>query len=135
MKKLKLLGLASLLVSGIATAAPSCNGFQLRITNNLADDLVVSNIKINNSATIQPDNIGYLPSKKEQVFIVGQNVDAPMDGTFTLRTATVPYKEVNIKYNLSDLASKCKHFDYSVADKLTFEAKADEREVKYSINN
>ena len=86
MNKLKIVALSTLLLSGLASANPACNGFQVKIKNNLAEDLLVSKISLT-GADIQPGHFETLKAKTEQVFTVNaSNENVGMDGEFALHT-------------------------------------------------
>jgi len=135
MNKIKLACLASLIVSGVAAANPSCDGFQIRLKNNLADDLLISKIKLS-GAQIQPGTFENLKSKTEQVFTInGSAENVPMTGEFTLRTISIPSKTVKVKYTLENNLAACLHDDFSPAGDYALEKTRTTGEVQYSINN
>lgn len=135
MNKFKIAALASLLVSGAAFADPACNGFQLKIKNNLAEDLLVSKISLT-GAEIQPGTFETLKAKTEQVFTVNaSNEDLGMDGEFALHTISLPSKTVKIRYTLMNKGAICEHTEYSPGGDYSVEKTRGLGEVKYSINN
>lgn len=106
-----MLGLSTLLFSGIAAAGPACNGFEIKIKNHLADDLLVTGIKLN-GADFQPDTIQKLDSKQEQVFTVNNsNDDVPMHAELSFKTISLPIKSVKIQFDLKNKGLICKHSD------------------------
>jgi hypothetical protein len=135
MNKIKLACLSSLLISGIASAAPACNGFHINLKNNLADDLLVTAIKLN-GAQIQPTSFEKLKSKTVQVFTVnGSTENVPMAGEFTLRTISLPSKTVKINYTLENTLATCTHTDTSPASDYAVEKTRKLGEVEYTVNN
>ena len=135
MNKIKLACVASILLSGIASAAPSCDSFQIRLKNNLADDLEITKIKLSN-AQIQPGTFAHLKSKTEQVFTVnGTTEGLAMYGQFTMRTLSLPSKTVKVKYNLENTTAACVHTDRSPQGDYALEKTRTPGEVQYSINN
>ena len=114
MNKLKLVCVASLLVAGIAQASTPCNGFNINIKNQLADDLVVTQIALH-GAEIQPGAIQKINGKTTQAFTVNNSVDnVPMLGDFTFHTISLPSKTVKVKFKLENDGLICKHTDFTV---------------------
>lgn len=135
MNKLKLTLIASTLVTGIASAAPSCDGFQIRLKNNLADDLLVTTIKLN-GAEIQPGTFEKLDSKSEQVFTINRSTEGlPMKGEFTLHTISLPSKTVKVEYTLDNKVAFCEHDDVSPRGDFALEVNRKFGEAQYTINN
>jgi hypothetical protein len=99
MNTFKLLCVSSLLIGSVAQAAniaPACTGFELKLKNNLADDLMVTNV-ILDGADITPAGIQKINGNTEQVFTINNSTaDALMSGKFTLRTLSLPSKTVKI---------------------------------------
>lgn len=135
MNQFKMAALSTLLLSGVASADPACNGFQIKIKNNLAEDLLVSRINLT-GADIQPGSFETLKAKSEQVFTVnGSNVDIGMDGEFALRTIALPSKSVKIRYSLANQGPVCEHTEYSPVSDYAVEKSRGVGEVTYNINN
>lgn len=135
MNKYKALALSTLLISGIASAAPSCDGFQIKLKNNLADDLLVTKISLN-GADIQPGGFEKLDANSEQVFTINQSNDnVPMNGEFTLRTLSLPSKTVKVRYSLENKTAFCEHTDNSPESDYTVEKTRSIGQVHYSITN
>ncbi|KTD42224.1 hypothetical protein [Legionella parisiensis] len=135
MKKFKLAIIASILVTEIASASSSCEGFQIRLKNNLVDDLLVTTIKLN-GAEIQPGTFEKLNHKSEQVFTINRtNQDLPMTGEFTLHTISLPSKTVIIQYTLENKVAYCEHTDNSPKSDYAVEKNRKMGEVQYTIKN
>lgn len=135
MNKLKLACLTSLLISSISYANPSCNGFQIKLKNNLADDLLVTGIKLN-GAKIDPGFLEQLRSKTAQVFTINNSVkEIPMSGEFTLHTISLPTKTVTIQYTLENKLGFCEHSDHSPTSDYPIDKTRKIGEVEYSINS
>jgi hypothetical protein len=135
MTKLKMVALSTLLLSGLASADPACNSFQVKVKNNLAEDLLFSKISLT-GAVIQPGNFETLKAHTEQVFTVnGSNENVGMDGEFTLHTISLPSKNVKIRYNLANKGTVCEHTEYSPVSDYAVEKSRGISEVKYDINN
>jgi hypothetical protein len=133
MNKIKLACLGSLLATGIASAAPICDGLQIRLKNNLADDLLVTSIKLN-GAEIQPGLVEKLPTKAVQVFTInGSTNDVPMAGEFVLNTVSLPSKTIKIQYILENRDAYCEHTDGSPQGDYIVEKVRKSGEVQYSI--
>ncbi|MBA3535410.1 MAG: hypothetical protein H0T84_02190 [Tatlockia sp.] len=133
MNKVKLACLGTLLATGIASAAPICDGLQIRLKNNLADDLLVTGIKLN-GAEIQPGVLEKLPTKAEQVFSINaSSKDVPMAGEFVLQTVSLPSKTVKIQYILENRDTFCEHTDGSPQGDYTVEKLRKSGEVQYTI--
>ncbi|STY28300.1 Uncharacterised protein [Legionella wadsworthii] len=135
MTNLKYALIASLIVTGAASASPACDGFQIRLKNNLADDLLITSIKLS-GADIQPGLIGELKSHSEQVFTIGHTTsDLPMNGEFTLHTISLPTKTVKIKYTLENKSTFCEHTENSSQGDYAVEKSRKIGEVQYSLVN
>ncbi len=127
--------LVSSIVTGSAFAAPSCDGFQIKLKNNLADDLIVTSIKLN-GADIDPGMFEKLGSKSEQVFTVNHSKEnVLMKGEFNLHTLSLPSKTVKIKYTIENKTGFCEHTDKSPKSDYAVEKTREIGQVKYSINN
>lgn len=133
MNKFKLLGLTSFLISGLVSAAPVCDGFQLKIANNLADNLLVTSVKIK-GAKIQPSSIEKLDSKAEQVFTINSSNDnSPIQGEFVLHTLSVPFKTIKIKYSLESKGAVCENRSHSASKDFTVQKTREVGQVSYTI--
>jgi len=125
----------TLLASGIAQASTPCNGFELKIKNSLADDLLVTRVKLG-GADIQPNGFEKLKAKTQQVFTVNNtSEDAVMNGEFVFRTISLPSKEVKIQYTLENSKLICEHSDISPASDYSVEKMRLPGKVKYTISN
>ncbi|MBA3537552.1 MAG: hypothetical protein H0T84_13250 [Tatlockia sp.] len=134
MNKIKLVFLSSMLLSGVSFAAPACDSFEIKLKNNLADDLLVTHIKLD-GAKIQPNIFEKLTSKTEQVFTVnGSDKNVPMTGEFTLHTISLPVKTVKISYTLNN-GAVCTHNDTSPLSDYAVDKKRKIGQVEYSISN
>lgn len=134
MKKLKLACLSTLLVSGIASASPSCEGFQIKLKNNLPEHLLITDIKLN-GAEINPRSIEQLKSNMSQVFTINNSSEnVPMKGEFTLHTLSLPSATVVIQYTLDNKIAHCSHNDLSPESDLPIEKTRKIGEVEYAIN-
>jgi len=135
MNKIKLACIASILATGLANAAP-CDGFEIKVKNNLADDLLVTKLDLN-GAQIQPGGLQKLSSHSEEVFTVSKSSkDADMIGNFVFRTVSLPSKTVNIQFDLHNSTGVCEHSDKEIpsdynVDKTRILGKG----VNYTINN
>lgn len=136
MNKSKLACLASLLAAGIVQASSPCDGFELKIKNKLADDLLVTSIVLNGVA-IQPDGIQRVNEHTEQVFTVNNSIDSvPIQGELVLHTISLPSKNVKINFNLEHTGLSCEHNDLTGGDNDYTVAKMRlPGAVDYSISN
>ncbi|MFW2534407.1 MULTISPECIES: hypothetical protein [unclassified Legionella] len=135
MNKIKMTIFALSLVTGIASASSSCDGFQIRLKNNLADDLWVTSINLK-GAEIQPGAFEKLKRQSEQVFTINRTTqNLPMTGEFTLHTLSFPAKTVKIQYTLEDKVAFCEHTDNSPRGDYAAEKSRILGGVQYSINN
>lgn len=108
MNSIKLTSIALILGLGssLASAHP-CDGFQVKVKNDLSDDLLASSIKLDN-ANISPGGIQKLDKKTEQTFTVNNSAEnATMAGEFVFRTISLPSKKVSIKYTLENKGLIC----------------------------
>lgn len=112
MRKIMLMCFASILAAGMTQAALAhCNGFEIKIKNNLPEDFVVSKIQFQ-GADIQPNTIQILNSRTEQAFVVNNSVNGiEMTGNFEFHTISIPSKKVSIVFNLKDRTLICSHDD------------------------
>lgn len=107
MNTIKSLCVASLLISGVASAATPCDGFELKLQNNLNDDLVMTTAKLR-GAEITPNGFSNLKGKTSQFFVVNSsNANTPMAGEFIMHTISLPSKNVVIKYELTNYGLVC----------------------------
>lgn len=135
MKKIQLLCLVSLLSVGIANASTPCNGFQIKIKNDLQDDLVVTTMKLN-GAELQHGGFQTLDSKKEAVLIVADSdVNTPMTGEFIFHTISLPSRTVHLNFNLSNQFVMCQHTDHSTNDDYSVGIFRLPGQVSYTIGN
>lgn len=110
-KKITLVCLSSILTAGLAHATAACNGFEIKLKNNTADDLLVHKIELN-GAEVQPGGIQKINSRAEQVFTVNQSVDGRlMEGIIELHSITLPSKSVTLKFQLKNQLLVCQHDD------------------------
>ncbi len=135
MNKIKLACLASLLSSSFVYAASPCDGFELKIKNNLADNLLVTTLKLN-GAELQPGGIQKIDSKTAQVFTINSSAkDVPMDGEFVFHTISLPIKTVTIKFTLNNATLYCEHTDISNSGDYSVEKSRLPGSVNYTVNN
>ncbi|WP_058534509.1 hypothetical protein [Legionella saoudiensis] len=135
MNKFKIAALSTLLLSGLASANPACDSFQLRIKNNLAEDLAITKISLT-GAKIQPGHFEVLKAKTEQVFTVNSsNENVRMDGEFNFHTISLPSKSVKIRYSLINSGMTCEHKEYSPDLDYAVEKTRNIGEVSYTISN
>lgn len=135
MNKLKLACIASLLSAGIAHAAPSCDGFEIKIKNQLADDLLVTKIHLN-GAEIQPGGIQKINGNSEQVFTINNSAeDVVMSGNLVFHTISLPSKEVKVRFDLKNTGLVCEHTDFSPEGDYAVEKTRLPGKVDYSIIN
>lgn len=135
MNKLKLACIASLLATGMAQASNPCDSFEIRVKNNLADDLLVTHIQLQ-GAEIQPGGIQKINSKTEQVFTINNTLEAmPMQGDLVFHTISLPSKEVKIQFNLKNSGLICEHNDTSPEGDYSVEKTRLPGKVDYSIAN
>jgi hypothetical protein len=134
LNKIKLACLVSLLSSSFTYASTPCDGFELKIKNNLADDLLVSTIKLN-GADLQPGGIQKIDGKSSQVFTVNSSAEnTPMAGEFIFHTISIPSKTVKIKFTLNNLILVCEHADISTVSDYAVEKTRLPGSVNYTIS-
>lgn len=135
MKKIKLACLASLLVAGIAQAGTPCDGFEIKIKNDLAtDNLMVRNIQIQ-GAEFQPNGVQQIDANSEAVFTINNSVnDAVIKAEMTLNTISLPTKEVKIEFDLRNKHLTCKHNDLTQEGALAVNKTRLPGKVNYTIN-
>lgn len=134
MNKIKLACLSTLLFTGVVSASTPCNGFELKIKNNLTDNLIVTSIDLN-GADLNPGSIAKIDAGSEQVFTVNNSkADLPMIGDFTFYTVSVPTKKVKIKYELKNLGIACIHTDLAQEGDFNAVKSRAKNQVHYDIN-
>lgn len=135
LNKIKLTCIISLLSSTVAFATAPCDGFDLKIKNNLADDLLVTSIKLN-GADIQPGGIQKIDGKTTQVFTVNSSIEnVPMTGEFVFHTISLPSKMVKIQYDLQNTLLICRHTDKSPVGDYSVEKNRLPGSANYTISN
>ncbi|WP_131781247.1 hypothetical protein [Legionella gresilensis] len=133
MKTIKLVALASLFVSQMAAALP-CDGFEIKLKNDLADDLLVTKIKLH-GGKLSPGGIQKLDSKTEQVFTVNNTSSLPMAGELVFHTITLPSKTVKIHFNLANTDLGCSYADTSPTSDYSVAASGSLNQLNYTIYN
>jgi hypothetical protein len=135
MNKLKLACIASLLATGIAQASTPCDGFEIKVKNKLADDLLVTRIQLH-GAEIQPGGIQKINANTEQVFTINSSAEGvPMTGDLVFHTISLPSRVVNIQFDLKNTGLFCKHTDTSPDSDYSIEKTRLPGKVDYSIAN
>lgn len=135
MNKIKLACMASFLAAGLAQAATPCDGFQIKVKNQLADNLVVTHIKLKN-AVIQPRGIQKINGKSEQIFTVNRSTASlPMVGELVFHTISLPSKKVKISFDLTNSGLVCEHNDTSPDGDFSLEKTRLPGKVNYTITN
>ena len=135
MNKIKLACLVSLLSTSIAYATTPCDGFEFKLKNNLADDLLVTTIQLH-GADLQPGGIQKIASKTTQAFTVNSSkADVPMNGEFVFHTISLPVKTVKIQFDLKNVGLICEHSDHSPASDYSVEKTRLPGSVNYTISN
>lgn len=135
MKAIKLIGLTSLFFTGVAFAATPCDGFELKIQNNLSDNFLLSTVKLR-GAEIQPNGIQQLEGNKSLTFTVqSSDENTPMAGEFILHTISLPSKNVVIKYELKNMGLICEHIETPTQSDFTVQKIRLPGRVSYNISN
>ncbi len=136
MKSINLTGLALImgLGSNLASALP-CDGFQLKVRNNLADNLVVTSIKLAN-AELAPNGIQKIDQKTEQVFTVNNSAEnGAMAGQFDFHTLSLPSKKVTIKYTLENGLGVCHYNEVALEGDYKVDTTRLLNQETFTINN
>ena len=107
MSKLKTVLLSALLVGSLSQVgfAAKCDGFEIKIKNNLPKNLRVTRIQLT-GADIQPRNVAILEANAEIPFIVS-NSSKEMTGEIFFRTVTLPNAEIKILFKLRNGLIRC----------------------------
>lgn len=135
MNKMKSLCLPALLVAGLTTNAFAlpCDGFEIKVKNNLPDKLLVTQVRLN-GADIQPGGIQQIEGKSAQVFTVNKSAEKGiMSGEFVFHTVSLPSKEVKVKFDLANEAVICNHTDKTPAGDYPVDKTRLPNQVLYSI--
>lgn len=134
MRKIKTIIAASLL-SGAVHASGACDGFEIKIKNNLAEDLIARKIHLL-GAEIQPGGIQKLSKKSEETFTVNKATEnSPLSGEIVFNTLSLPSKEIRIQFDLSNTELICKHTDKSPKGELSLSKMRLPGKVLYTIDN
>lgn len=135
MKNLKTFGIVLGLVSSMTFASAPCTGFDIKLQNNLDENLQISSIKLQ-GAELNPTDFKQLNAKTDQIFTVNNSLDnVPMTGEFVLHTLSLPAKEVRIQYTLENSGLVCEHKDQSIDGNFSLDKTRLVGQVQYSINN
>ena len=134
MKKITSAILISLISTGMAYAATPCEQFEVKISNNTSDNLLVTTIKLD-GADLQPGGIQKIDSKQTQVFTVNGSSDKAMSGEFVFHSLDLPSKLVKINFELQNYGVVCQHTDKTPASDYAVEKTRVPGKVEYNINN
>lgn len=135
MNKIKLACLAALFASNVASAATHCNGFDVKIKNDLADDLIVSSIRFQ-GADLIPGGVDKIGTKSQQVFTVSNSqAHIPINAEFVFHTLSIPSREVKINFVLKNKALVCAHTDNTPESDYNVTKTRLHGTVHYTINN
>lgn len=102
------------MLGNVAYAATPCNGFEIKIRNNLSEYLVASKANID-GADLHPSGLQKLKPNSEKTFTVSNSLEnKKMAGEFVFHTSTLPTKKVTIKFTLDNAKTVyCEHEDES----------------------
>lgn len=112
--KIRLVCLGSFLAIGVANASTHCNGFEIKVKNNLPYGLLVSKVQLI-GGDIQPGNISKINEHSETVFTVN-NSSKKMNAELVFNTIALPSKQVRVRFDLSNALLSCKHDDKTVKE-------------------
>lgn len=102
---------ALLLAMGVSHASVPCNGFEIKIKNNLPDNFLINQIDLQ-GAELQPGGIQKLDGHAEQVFTVNNSkAETKMVGTMEFHTISLPSKKVVVRFDLNNKTLYCEHND------------------------
>ncbi len=133
MNKFKLAVMAPLLAFGIAHATTPCNDFEIKIKNNLLDDLVVRKIHLE-GADIQPGGVQKLNKNSAETFTISNTPELGVfRGELVFNTLTLPTKEVRILFDLVGKGLICEHTDRSPAGEVPLVKSRLAGQVLYTI--
>ncbi|STX29872.1 Uncharacterised protein [Legionella beliardensis] len=136
MNKIKTICLPAILAAGLtanAFAAAPCDGFEIKIKNNLPDNLLVTQVRLS-GAEIQPNGIQQIEGKSEQVFTVNKSAEKGlMSGEFVFHTVSLPSKEVKVQFDLKNETLICKHDDKTPAGDYPVDKTRLPNQVAYTI--
>ncbi|WP_419421263.1 hypothetical protein ACNVED_15450 (plasmid) [Legionella sp. D16C41] len=132
MKKVKLAILGAAFVPFIAFAHP-CDGFEIKLKNNLMEDLLITTIKLN-GGKLTPNGIQKLDSRTEQVLTVNKSSTAGiMKGEIVFHTISLPTRTIAIKFNLMNDHLLCKHTNTTPKGDYTVTESTQSDKVNYTI--
>lgn len=113
MKKIQLVLIASLLISGMVQAAAPCNGFEVIVKNNLQDNLISTTVTLQ-GADITP-RLVEIDSQSEKTFtIASSDEDTLMSGELVFKTISLPSKTIHIEFDLKNMVLLCEHSDKEI---------------------
>ena len=134
MKILHLTPLALLVGSSMVFALP-CDGFKLNVKNNLADNLVVTSVKLD-KADLTPGGIQNIEKKTEQPFVVNNSPEnSSFKGQFVFHTLSLPSKKIKINFELENKGLICEYTALSQFGDYTVNTARLPGQVDFTIEN
>ena len=99
-----------------AIAAGICDGFAIKLKNNLSEDILVTNINTT-QADLEPAFADLVKAGSQITFSIvnASRVDV-ITGNISLYTVQIPSKKITIAFELMDKGIYCRHSDKSTAE-------------------
>ncbi|MFA5960313.1 MAG: hypothetical protein WC785_07330 [Tatlockia sp.] len=129
--KMLAIGLSSIFAVGVAQATTHCNGYEIRIKNNLSDNLIVDKMDFT-GADLQPSKVFKIDRTSEIVFIVN-NTSKKMNADFAFHTFSLPRKEVSIRFDLTNVLLRCDYDDRGIESNVAVDASHSGSKATYTI--
>lgn len=129
----KLIGLSLLLASSTMQAAP-CDGFQLRVENQLVDNLLATTLDVKH-AKLTPHVFDTIKSNSVEVFTVSQSeLNVPSDGKFHFHTEGFPSHKVKLKFRLTNIDNVCQIENFTSPGKYNISFNNADGKATYTIS-
>ena len=132
-KLVKVTGLAGILCVSNLYAGCICEGFQVKIKNNLQDDIEVTQLMIE-GGQFDPHGTPIISKKSEGAFTLTQVRPGPMLATVAVESKSTPKKAFEIKFTLEDKNVVCIHDHISQVGNVNIDKTRKIGEVVYTID-
>lgn len=124
-------GLISILASGSLYAENACQGFRVKIKNNLEDDIRISSTKIEDGK-FEPHGVITIGKKSEGIVYLAKANSSFMLATIGAQQLNFPFSTFKVTFTLTDSNSSCVHKPVTHEGNMHVESQ-DSNEVVYTI--
>lgn len=109
-KSIKLTCLASILAAGVSYAGAPCNGFAIKIKNNLPEALILNKVNLV-GANLQPGSLDRIAANAEATFVVNNVSQKLLNGQLVFVPERLPLRKIEVAFDLKNGLLMCKHSD------------------------